>query len=614
MKDITYVQQKVTALEAKYAQRDGRYSVVRAVREGRLAEVFPDYFDDGTNPYPMVSNFLDVVARDYAESLGPLPALNCSSGLHANDRARKFAGKRTKVGLSYWAESNLERQMFEVGDHFVTYGAAYFTVEPDFAARGPRIRTIHPVGAYPEFDRDRNVVAFVRKFRARLGDLLNWYPDAAMRLTKDVWDRPRSHDTWLTVIRYEDAECYALYTEEGGVALEQWANPTGRCNVVAAVRPSHDEEIRGQFDDVIGVQGARAIMMRLAVEAAEKAVQAPIAMPDDVNELTLGPDAFLRSSQPQNIRRVDLRVDGSTFAELGTLQQELASGSRYSALRQGQSNASIITGRGVEALLGGFDTQIKAGQVILASALRTATSLAFQMDEKLWGGLSKKIRGVQEGAPFEEEYDPAKDIKGDHTCDVTYGFLAGMDPNRALVFLLQLRGDKAIDRATLQKHMPFDVDVNELQQNLDVEELRDSLMAGVQAYVQALGPLASQGQNPSEILQVIAAAVKGRQKGDPVEDVILGAFNSIEEAKRKAAEEAMAQAQAQGAEASLGGVPGPGGGLPPGLGPDGLMDGVAPGQAGMPPGGKPDIQMLMAGLAANGDPSLRAGVRRMLPV
>ena len=46
----------------------------------------------------------------------------------------------------------------------------------------------------------------------------------------------------------------------------------------------------------------------------------------------------------------------------------------------------------------------------------------------------------------------------------------------------------------------------------------------------------------------------------------------------------------------------------------GLLRGVAPGQAGMGAGGRPDLQMLMANLGADGNPNLTAGVSRRLPI
>ena len=81
------------------------------------------------------------------------------------------------------------------------------------------------------------------------------------------------------------------------------------------------------------------------------------------------------------------------------------------------------------------------------------------MDEELFGDTEKQVRGVNAGAPYEVNYIPKRDIQGDYWCDVTYGMMAGLDPNRALVFGLQARGDKLISRDFLRRQMPWEMNV-----------------------------------------------------------------------------------------------------------------------------------------------------------
>lgn len=602
MLSLDQIQNKVRMLEAKYADRDQRMSNVREVRAGRIASVFPEFFGNEMNQ-SLVSNFVDVVARDLAEAIAPLPALNCSSGTIASDRARTFAAKRQRIGSYYWLYSNLALQMFSAADQYLTYGFVAFVVEPDDDDPCPIIRMLDSVGSYPEFDLKGDCVSFTRKFRVRASVVAAQYPDLARTiLSFDQFGQVVDND--ITVLAYYDKDQLTVFIpERKNLVLDQTPNRLGECPVVCAVRPSPDGEIRGQFDDILGVQAARAIMMRLAVEAAEKQVQAPLAVPDDVTEIAIGPDAVLRSQSPEKIRRVDLTVANSTFAESAQLDEELRMGSRYPKGRSGEMNASVITGRGVEALLGGFDTQIKTAQTVFSQALRKVTRLAFKMDETFWPNRRKTIRGTVEGTPFETDYTPSKDIAGDFTCDVTYGFLAGMDPNRALVFMLQALAAKLLDRQTVQRHMPFDIDVTQLQQNIDVEEMRDALKQGVLAYVQAIGPIAEQGGDPSLILQVLAEAVQGRQKGKPLEELLASSFTQLQQRQQEQAAQAAQAMQDQGG----------GGQLPPDMAASGLLQGVAPGQAGMQPGGRPSLQMLMASLGSNGSPELRAGVRRGIP-
>jgi hypothetical protein len=183
--------------------------------------------------------------------------------------------------------------------------------------------------------------------------------------------------------------------------------------------------------------------------------------------------------------------------------------------------------------------------------------------------------------------------------------MAGLNPNQALVFGLQARGDQLISRDFLRRQMPWEINVTMEEQKIEIEKLRDSLVAAVSAYAQAIPSLATQGQDPGEILSRIANVIDGRQKGRPIEQVIAEAF----------APQALpsAEAAAPGMEQP---VPGSAGEAPSG-GASGLSSitggplGVAPGQAGQ--GGRPAVQNLLAGLTGQGKPTLSSSVTRMVP-
>jgi hypothetical protein len=261
--------------------------------------------------------------------------------------------------------------------------------------------------------------------------------------------------------------------------------------------------------------------------------------------------------------------------------------------------------------MGGFDTQVKTAQAVFSEVFRQVMRLCFLMDEKLFGDVEKEVRGVVSGAPYEITYTPAKDIAGDYWVDVSYGMMAGLDPNRALVFGLQARGDKLISRDFLRRQMPWDMNVSMEEEKVEVEELRDALIQAVAGYAQALPALISQGQDPTDILTKMSKIIQGRQAGDPIEEIIAAAFapaptppqqqNSPEVGN--AAGEASAPGQAPSGEPSGGGPNA-----------QGLMPQVAPGQQGMAPGGRPDLQTLLAGLSSSGQPELSAGITRRTAV
>jgi hypothetical protein len=188
--------------------------------------------------------------------------------------------------------------------------------------------------------------------------------------------------------------------------------------------------------------------------------------------------------------------------------------------------------------------------------------------------------------------------------------MAGLDPNRALVFGLQARGDKLISRDFLRRQMPFALDASEEEQMVDIEEMRDALKTAIAGYAQSIPALAQSGQDPGQVLERVAQIIEGREKGKPIEELVTDAFAPPEPTPE---EQAMMDAQA-----GMGGIPGmgPEGGAlgGDGLNPDGTMRGVAPGQQGMGPGGRPDLNVLLASLGRNGEPNMSAGVSRRIPI
>ena len=608
--DIEELGVKVRKLRDHYHTRDSRWADLLSIRQGNIQQVFPGMFSEEF-PKPMVSNFIDVAARDVAEVIAPLPAFNCDTTDAISDLARKRADKRTMIAAGYRDSCNLQTQMYTGADRYVTFGMLAFIIEPDFENNRPMIRIDNPIGSYPEHDRFGKLRSYTKRYQKTVRELCNDFPEHEPVIRGPYENR--NSERMLEVYRYVDKDETILFVpERKNLILDRAKNLIGEIPVVLAVRPGvdSDENQRGQFDDIMWVQVARSRFATLQLEAAQKSVQAPIATPNDVNFIEMGPDATIRSSQPEKIRRVDLPIPAGIFQENALLDQELRVGSRYPQGRLGQQSGSIVTGRGVEALMGGFDTQVKTAQAVFAESFRHVMRIMFLMDEKLFGDVTKEVRGVNAGAPYEITYTPAKDIKGDYWCDVTYGLMAGLDPNRALVFGLQARGDKLISRDFLRRQMPWEMNVTMEEEKVEVEELRDALIQAVAGYAQSLPAMVAQGQDPSKILSAMATIINGRQEGQQIEETVAAAF-----APQPVSPAAAAPEEAQGAPGEApAGAPGQEGQLPQGLSASGRMQGVAPGQQGMAPGGRPALQTLLAGLSSSGNAQMAASTIRRQPI
>jgi hypothetical protein len=513
---------RVDSLRYRNSERDARNLDVLAVRKGKIAEVYPDFFPDGVNAN-VVANFIDVVARDLSEVMAPLPAVNCSAANSVSDKARQFADKRTRIASNYFSHSDLSVQMYSGADWYITYGFVPFMIELDEESKMPRIRVENPIGAYPEFDRYGRCVAFAKRYTMTLGELVSQFPEYERELLGSDGYKQNLY-TQIEMIRYYDKDQSIIYLpSKGNLVLSYAANPLGKMMIVVARKPSIDGELRGQFDDVLGIQLLRNRFALLAMEAAEKSVQAPIVLPQDVQELQLGGDAVIRTANPAGVRRVELSLPQGAFQESQLLNQELRSGTRYPEGRSGNIDASIVTGQGVQALMGAFDTQVKSAQAIFASALRDVISICFEVDEKMYPE-EKTIRGVDSGSPYEITYKPSKDIKADYSADVRYGMLAGLNPAQGLIFMLQALGGGLISKDMAMRELPFTVNVTQELEKIEIENMRQSLLSGITAMAQAIPAMATSGGNPSDLVSKIAGVISARQKGQALEDAVADIF------------------------------------------------------------------------------------------
>lgn len=596
-------------LKARFSKRDRIHQTIHQIRQGNIRQLFPNELNFSlTFEGSPIANFVDIVARDMAEGIAPLPALACVSGKMKTDADLRRAEIKNRIGDNFWRHSKLDIQMLKAADRYVTYGFLPVFMEPDTGAQLPFMHLEDPRNAYYELDRYGRCKVYAKRWLRSIDDLCAAYPEfeKQIRLNPTTGKQEPNGDTELELIRWVDGTSVSLWLpSRDGLVLGSYDHLCSRTPVWIAERPGEDDAPRGQFDDVIWVQVARSIMSTLALEAASIAVQAPIAVPSDMDQFSVGPHALLQSDEAQSIHKVNLELPPQIFAEGQALDQELRVGSRYPEARSGGIQASVITGKGVEALLGTFDAQIKGAQLVFKEALQQATAIAFEMDEKWWPNLTKTVGGTLSGTSYEFDYTPAKDIGGRYHCTVTYGFAAGLNPSQSIVTMLQLEGAGLIAKGTTQENLPFGVDQIQEQKKIHVEQAREAMKQGLFAVVQSSGQMAAQGQDPMPTILLAVETIKALEDGKSVEDAISDAYEK--QKAEQAAKAAEQQTQGQGGPAPSGGGEGMGA-------EQGLPFGVAPGQAGLPPGGRPTLEQMIAGFRGNAAlPVNQLEIRRSQP-
>ena len=592
--DVEKLVQRAESLMQAFAGRDSTAVVVRAMREGRFADVSPDSFSEDY-PAPVVVNRIDTMARDATASLSPLPSFNCVPISTTSEGAKAAAAKRTKIARSYIDESHLQAQMPEAVDSLNCYGMLAFRVEPDNEEKMPRILALDGSRCYPVWNKDFETVECANVFYVSIYGLRAQFPEQAELIDKNHVGRGVDPGR-IKVVHYENAQRVLAYLPEAShTVLIDTENKMGRCTFVCAPRPSggatwHSTP-RGAYDDLVWPLIAENDLRMLALEATEKAVRAPIVAPPDVLDIAFGADSVLRTNNPAGVRRLDINVPPAVFSATQLLDQNIQEGGMSPGSRTGNLHASVITGRGVDALGEGYSAQIALLQSRIGFCLEEVIELCFEMDEKLWPDVEKEIRGRKADAPFSLRYKPSRDIAGDHSVSVDYGFLLGLDANRALVYILQAQGAGLLSISTAQRYLPISLNLDEETGQIQIEQMRNSLIQAYSAIAQSLPQIILQGQDPQKVIMATAAVINGLREGKEIEKITAEVF---------APPPQQPDPQAQGTQ-----QPQPGGAAPP--------SDLKPNLATEGPNARPDLAQMFAGTTSAGAPNLGMVISRMRP-
>jgi hypothetical protein len=130
------------------------------------------------------------------------------------------------------------------------------------------------------------------------------------------------------------------------------------------------------------------------------------------------------------------------------------------------------------------------------------------------------------------------------------------------------------------RELPFTVNVTQELEKIEIEDMRTALLGSLTAMTQAIPQMATQGQDPSEIVRNIAAVIKARQKGQALEDAIEATFAPQQPVPPAGAQPMVEQTSPAPTAAPAGGA------LPP--------------EAAPAPTQQPDIQTILSSLTASG--------------
>lgn len=488
MIDLEHLPSIFQQWRARHLDRDTRYSIMDAVVRGDFEEVDPDE-QEVTSRSP---NLIQVAIEDVAESAALVPTIRAQP-LKEGPRAKKTAGLMEQIGASWFEANEIDFMIPRLVMDAQTYGMMVVGIHPDeeqgtllWERRDPR--TCYPEPGWRPGDTVQRVffsreiyfsqlpleyqVKMIEHWDDQMGETMNELRGPHNENLKVVLVDWYDQDHWALVAMWQTSRGLLQSPREGyiPVLLEEAPHVVpGLCPVVMETRLTIDNNIRGQYDQVVDMLLGHIRLMALAFDYSDQSVYSDIWVRDLIGEMPYGGGAFIELGPQGAIGRVPPAVSSmNVMQDLQVLTDGIHTGGRWPRSRPGEIDQSIASAKFLEASAGMMNTAIRTYHLLLKRMFRKLLNVSFKIDKALPG--SRRAVGVLRNQMFVEQYEP-DDIDTENVkVRVEYGLGMGKTPSESAVIHIQYNEMGAISKAFVQENIDLD-DVGREQARIAAEEV-----------------------------------------------------------------------------------------------------------------------------------------------
>jgi len=414
--------------------------------QNRWTTVWPDL--KVTEADPTIENLYLEALEDKAASaaaVAPYVDVAPTRGTR-DDRAETNAQKRRRAFVSLMFDSGFDEKQVEWVMDWLMHGAMFgqpWSLPED--PEHPFLIRMDPRFVYPVSHDSRGVLSSALVIRGRtVADLKADYPDSerlpeilgawaargkAEMLDRDVeelWYYDKEQWGVALVDATQDRMGSFRYVAPGGRpqnggVFAEWLIPLhphklGHCPIVERRKKTGDGEYRGALDGMIpSLKHAHNLTAQLLLDVTRN-IFSPMVATGLQNPEDIGPDAILLDDG-SGTAKVEYPRPGVNFEALQHVAAQMVAArgvGAYPMQRSGDFGASIASAKGVNAVMGQYNTQQGWAQRDMSGFYMDALGRLANYDEQWCGGVLKEIEGFDEGEMFTDKYDAAKFWKGDY--------------------------------------------------------------------------------------------------------------------------------------------------------------------------------------------------------
>ena len=499
-----------------------------------------------------------------AQKISGIPQVRVDILNHnSSDRAKFRAEKLERIVTSYDEKQNLSLQLGQAARWLPGYGYCAWIITTRTDKNGyiyPTAELRDPYDTFPgNFGPDqkpRELAVLRRIPRYKLAQL---YPEFA----KDILNP--DDDTESTEAAYTAASMGTEYGTDGdsawedntgqGVRIIEYYDLGGTYVVFPEKKMILDfipnylsgppfifmkrlsfDELKGQYDHVIGLMGMMAKINIMSAIAMEDAVftETNISGELESGQYRKGRFAVNYLAPGTQVAKPQNNIPYQLFQQVDRLERQLRMVGGYPVTDDSQSPNSFVTGAGLSELNSTMSLMINEYREIVKHGMQEMDSKRLEMDTLLavqFPELNKKpIQGYYAGTAFSENYSPVGDITGEYRTRRVYGVMAGFDEPQKIVTGLQLLQAGVIDTETLQDNIDGLDNIAKVQERIRKNKAEAVLFESV---------LARSAQGDMQATQAVIAIYEY-----PAEMTdILKMFYTPKEPQMSPEEEAMIQQQ-----------------------------------------------------------------------
>ena len=483
-------------------QRQAQKSRIKAILNGGvegLTALLGNSMDAGDADLLPAPNLLQSGIDRLAQKISGVPQVRVDiANGNESERAKFQAEKLERIVTAYDDKQNLSHQLSQASRWIPGYGYCAWVITTKMDENGfvyPSAELRDPYDTYPGNygpDQQPKEMAVIRRIpRYKLAQI---YPEFAKEIlaTDDDdldnvdytpvpsqflnYDSGSSND-WednvragVRVVEYYDLGGTYVVFPEKRLILDFIPNALSTVPFVFMKRVSFDQ-LKGQYDHVIGLMGMMAKINIMSAIAMEDAVftETNISGEIESGQYRKGRFAVNYLSPGTQVSKPQNNMPYQLFQQIDRLERQLRLVGGYPVTDDAQSPNSFVTGAGLQELNGAMSLMINEYREIIKKGIQQMDSKRLEMDMVIAMSTDvnkKPLRCYLNAAAFSENYQPLKDIGGDTVTRRIYGVMAGFDEPQKIVTGLQLLQAGVIDTETLQDNIDGLENIQKVQERI----------------------------------------------------------------------------------------------------------------------------------------------------